>query len=75
MTLLPTLGTLCLLLGCLVQSPNEDFFVCLIVFCFVEFRFWFLEASSFLMGDGRGLDLGEKGGGGGEGGGVEGKWW
>ena len=56
----PALGSLFLLSICLVKLQCDDF--CFIIFFFVIFGSYFLEACSFQMRDGKGVDLDRSGG-------------
>lgn len=48
-------------LGLCVQPQCESFFLYLILYCFVVFDCCLLVACTFLKGNGRGMDLGERG--------------
>lgn len=57
---LPALGTLFLLLGCLVQAWYEGFLLYLTAFCSAVFGWDFLEACPFLKRKLRGVDMEER---------------
>lgn len=57
LTLLPTLGILFLLYGCFAQSLEVK--VSALSYCILFYNVWycFLEACTFLEGDGGGVDM------------------